>query len=133
MNGLEQGYETYIFNSKGSITEVAAYEKGSLVQRTVTEYDENNRRTRVTRYDGDGNITSFDVCEFDQKKYKEKVYQYDANGTLQGYLVNAYDIHFLVIVEEAYDAEDHLISTTRWKYVSGKITYDASKGFPGKA
>lgn len=130
VDGIEHRYEEYSFNAQGLISEIVVYEANNLMQRIVTEYDNNGRRTKITRYDGSENITSYDMCEFDQKKYKEKVTQYDANGALLGYLWNSYDLYGLVLVEEAYDANDNLISTTTRKYVSGEITYDAAKGFP---
>lgn len=130
VDGVEQGREEYSFNARGQIVEIVVYEKGTLTQRIVTEYDENGRRTRVTRYDSSKNVTGYDVCEFDQKKNKEKVTQYDVNGALLGYLWKSYDIYDLVLVEEAYDAGDNLLSTTRWSYQSGEITYDAAKGLP---
>ena len=77
-------------------------------------------------------MISYDVCEFDQKTYKEKVSQYDANGELLGYVMNSYDLHGLILVEEAYDANGNLLSKTTRRYENGEITYDAAKGYPGK-
>lgn len=131
VDGVEQGFEEYIYNAQGLITEIIVYENNNLTQRIVTEYDEDGRRTRITRYDASANIISYDICEFDQKKYKEKITQYDANGALLGYQSNAYDQYGLILVEEAYDADDNLISTTTRRYFSGEITYDAAKGAPG--
>ncbi|MBQ3193110.1 MAG: hypothetical protein IJB59_06035 [Oscillospiraceae bacterium] len=130
VDGIEQGYEEYSFNAQGQLTEVIVYENNKRIQRIVTEYDENGRRTRITRYDRSENVISYDVCEFDLKRYKEKVMQYDVNGALLGYQWNSYDLYDLVLVEEDYDASDNLLSTTTWKYQSGEITYDAAKGLP---
>ena len=131
VDGVEQGYEEYLYNAQGMITEIQTCDGQDLVCRTVTEYDDNSRCVKVTRYDGAGNLTGYDICEFDQKTYKEKVSQYDQNDTLLGYSMNSYDLYGLILVEEAYDANGNLISTTTRRYESGEITYDAAKGFPG--
>ena len=130
VDGIEQGHEAYIYNTQEQLTETAIYQNGSLMQRMATEYDERGRRTKITRYDGAENVTSYDICEFDQNKYKEKVMQYQTDGTLIGYQINFYDLYDLVLIEEAYDINDNLVSTTTRKYSSGEITYDAAKGLP---
>lgn len=131
VDGVEEGYEHYLYNAQGLITEIKEFDIQELVCRTVIEYDDNGRRTKVTRYDGTGNIIDYVLCEFDQKTYKEKVSQFDSNEALLRYTLNSYDLHGLIVVEEAYDANGNLISTTTRRYESGEITYDAAKGFPG--
>jgi len=133
VDGVARGYEEYTFDAQGEITETKVYEGDKLIKRVVTEYDSNDRRTKITHYDGSETVMSYAVCEFDEKKYKEKVTQYDASGALTGYQWNLYDLYGLVLVEEAYDTGDHLISTTTRRYFSGQITYDLTKGHPGKS
>ena len=132
VDGVEVGQEEYLYNEDGLITEYSVYESNNLVERVVTDYDENGKRTKITRYNGAGNVISYDVCEFDQKTHKEKVSQYDANGELLGYVMNSYDLYGLILVEEAYDASGNLLSKTTRRYENGEITYDAAKGYPGK-
>ena len=132
VDGIEVGQEEYLYNEDGLLSEYSVYESNNLVERVVTDYDENGKRTKITRYNGAGSVIGYDVCEYDQKTHKEKVSQYDANGELLGYVMNSYDLYDLILVEEAYDESGNLLSKTTRRYETGEITYDAAKGHPGK-
>ncbi len=123
-NGEETGYEEYMYSKEGLLTEIAEYSGGNLVLKTVTEYDESGRRTKVIRCDGTNTITSYDECKFDANKFTEIVSQFDGSGTLIGHLENSCDIHYNIVEEKAYDADGVLISTTRWSYQTGTIKYN---------
>lgn len=94
--------------------------------------DTNGHRTKITFLDGSSNLTGYEDCVFDEKTYKETVSRYGAVGTLTGSVINWYDVYGNIIVQEAYDPREQLLSTTRWAYRTSKITCDKLRGFPGR-
>lgn len=132
VDGVVVGHEEYFYNEDSLITEYSVYESNNLVERVVTDYDENGKKTKITRFNDTGSVISYDVCEFDQNAHKEKVSHYDPNGELLGYVMNSYDLYGLILVEEAYDSNGNLLSKITRRYENGAITYDAAKGYPGK-
>ncbi len=124
VNGAEAGWEAYTYNDQGLLTETQVWEAGVLARRTVTEYDSDGHRTKVTHYDGGDNITGYALCEYDTSTHKETYTEYDAQDRLLGYRSHSCDLHGNILIEEAYDPEDNLLYTTYRRIGTGTITDD---------
>ncbi len=126
--------EAYVYDAEGRITELTTYHGAEadgvltehLVSRTVTEYNENGRRSRITHYNDKNAVMFYEICEFDEQKYKETVFRYNAGGILLGYVRNGLDINYNIVEEKIYDASDTLLSTTYFRFITGSYTYNAN-------
>ena len=63
---------------------------GELEEETVNEFDSNNKCIGSKRYDGDGNLTSYDENTFQNGKLSRSD-TYDSSGRLTGYSLYEYD------------------------------------------
>ena len=116
-NGIEEYTITYTYDDHDNIIEMYEYHDGILHQYTQIEYDKNGRRYRQTLYSGTGEIVCYREYSYDEKKWTETVHEYNADGILQKYLINHYDTAGMVMIEEAFNPDDTLISYSYWKYI----------------
>lgn len=129
--GQETKRETFVYNENGQVTEHWEYKGELVVQRTVTEYNENGWRKAVTCYDGDGNILTRQECTVDEKKYSETVLEYDEAGMLLRQMENGYDVGRNLVSQEVFDPEGKFVERTYWRYLTGSHSYLVPAGEGG--
>lgn len=112
------------------LAETVRTQNGVSIGRTVIEYDDQNRRTKITHYDGADQITGYVLCSYDEKISLETLQQYDAAGNMLGYLEITYSSRMLPVVEKSYDADGDLISKTQRDITTGTVTYTQESGNP---
>lgn len=105
-------YAQYHYDAQGRETEHLYYDADVLQSRTVTEYADHGKRLKVTGFSSDGQVIWWEDYSFDQKSSKETILEYSAEGELLQKRIVTYDTHDNPMMEEVYQPDGTLISTT---------------------
>lgn len=113
--GVKKTYE-YVYDTEKRITEKKEFIDGVFQSRTEIVYGENGKEEKVTVYDENDAIISYQEFIYDGAS-KRTVNEYNADGELLRYMKHTYSYADVVAKEECYTSNDKLVSTTVWHYV----------------
>lgn len=109
------------YDDQGRITETIISQNGEPVSRTVTEYAENGRKSRVTDYSASGEIIGWQ--EYTHDGSYETVHIYDGNGNPLLRWEHTYSYDDALARKIVYGSDDALISTTLYTYIGVRNEY----------
>lgn len=112
--GVVKTYE-YVYDAEKRITEKKEFVDNVLQARTEIVYGENRKEEKVTVYDENDNIITYQEFIYNGDS-KRTVNEYNADGELLRYMKHIYSYADVVVKEELFSTKDELISTTTWNY-----------------
>ena len=127
-------YTVYEYNDQGNRVRYRTFNLlGELEEETVNEFDSNNKCIGSKRYDGDGNLTSYDENTFQNGKLSRSD-TYDSSAQLIGYsLFEEYDSQGRNNKFSNYAPDGSLVASYAYERDSeGRIlknSYSDEKGF----
>jgi hypothetical protein len=118
-DGSFKSHESYKLNKNGLPVETLVYnEKGAVISKTITVYDDEDSKKEEIVYTGTGQLTERTKFIRNSRGEKTSEMTYNAEGKLIRKTVFSYDKNGMRTEKKVYDGNDKLISAK--KYI---ITY----------
>ncbi len=110
-------HESYKLNKNGLPVETIIYsEKGSVVSKTITVYDEEDNKKEETVYNAAGQVTERTKFIRNSRGEKTGEMTYNPEGKLIRKTVFTYDKNGMRTERKTYDGNDKLISSKKYIY-----------------
>ncbi len=101
-----------LWNGNLRSEEISRDSMGNIAWRDVYEYDENGNKSKLTIYDGSGDIIGWTVYQYNEADLLVEQWDYIDDGTLQWRWVYEYDANGNRVSTTAYDGDGTVLSST---------------------
>ncbi len=121
---LTLGQTRYEYNSNGDVTKQTSYTPGGMSGYTTTEYNDDRKIIKESKYDLDGNLTEYAVSEYNTAKKRTKKTVYNGfTGLMTGCTTYEYNQAGKLCKTNMYDFASNLTGYSTISYNSdGKQT-----------
>lgn len=100
------------------------------VEKLIRFYGESGKMIKLEKYDGDGNLESYELYEYDNNTKKRTTY--NPNGNSMGYTIEECDEDEHFIKTSNYSAEGKLYDYVEYEWENGRLMGDKEYSAEGK-